>query len=67
MDRQDTRRLSVPGPASHRAAVYFLVQLIVAWVFVPSYSLVTNSISDLGETSCGGYGSPAICSPRWWL
>jgi hypothetical membrane protein len=49
------------------AAVYFVVQIIVAWVFIPSYSLVSNSISDLGETSCGGYGSPAICSPRWWL
>jgi hypothetical membrane protein len=49
------------------AAVYFLIQLIVAWVFIPSYSLVSNSISDLGVTSCGSYGSPTICSPRWWL
>ncbi|HEY1827112.1 MAG TPA: DUF998 domain-containing protein [Acidimicrobiales bacterium] len=49
------------------ATLYFLVQLIAAWVFTPSYSLVSNTISDLGETSCGGYGSPAICSPRWWL
>jgi hypothetical membrane protein len=49
------------------ASLYFLIQIIVAWVFVPSYSLVSNTISDLGETSCRGYGSPAICSPRWWL
>ncbi len=56
------------GPAIFTVAtVYFVVQVVVAWVFIPSYSLVTNSISDLGETSCGGYGSPAICSPRWWL
>lgn len=56
------------GPAIFMAAtLYFLVQLIAAWVFTPSYSLVSNTISDLGETSCGGYGSPAICSPRWWL
>jgi hypothetical membrane protein len=56
------------GPAIFTAAsLYFLVQVIVAWVFLPSYSLASNSISDLGETSCGGYGSPAICSPRWWL
>ncbi len=56
------------GPAIFMAAtVYFLIQLIVAWVFTPSYSLVSNSISDLGETSCGRYGSPALCSPRWWL
>jgi hypothetical membrane protein len=56
------------GPAVFMAAaLYFVVQLIVAWVFVPSYSLVSNTISDLGETSCGGYGSPGMCSPRWWL
>ncbi len=56
------------GPAIFTAAViYFLIQIIVAWVFMPSYSLVSNSISDLGETSCGGYGSPPMCSPRWWL
>jgi hypothetical membrane protein len=56
------------GPAIFTAAAfYFLIQIIVAWVFIPSYSLVSNTISDLGETSCGGYGSPPICSPRWWL
>jgi hypothetical membrane protein len=49
------------------ASLYFVIQIIVAWVFIPSYSLVSNSISDLGETSCGGYGSPGMCSPRWWL
>ena len=56
------------GPAIFTAAaLYFVIQIIVAWVFIPSYSLVSNSISDLGETSCGGYGSPGMCSPRWWL
>jgi hypothetical membrane protein len=56
------------GPAIFTAAaLYFVVQIIAAWVFTPSYSLVSNSISDLGETSCGGYSSPGICSPRWWL
>jgi len=56
------------GPGIFTAAsLYFVVQIIVAWVFIPSYSLVSNSISDLGETSCGGYGSPGMCSPRWWL
>jgi hypothetical membrane protein len=56
------------GPAIFTAAAfYFVVQIIVAWVFIPSYSLVSNSISDLGETSCGGYGAPGMCSPRWWL
>jgi len=56
------------GPVIFTAAtLYFVVQIIVAWVFVPHYSLVSNSISDLGDTSCGGYGSPGMCSPRWWL
>lgn len=56
------------GPAIFMvASLYFLIQVIAAWVFTPGYSLVSNSISDLGESSCGGYGSPAICSPRWWL
>jgi hypothetical membrane protein len=56
------------GPAIFTAAtLFFLIQIIVAWVFTPSYSLVSNSISDLGESSCGGYGSPPMCSPRWWL
>ena len=56
------------GPALFTAAaLYFLIQIIVAWVFIPSYSLVSNTISDLGETSCGGYGSLTMCSPRWWL
>ena len=56
------------GPAIFTAAsLYFLIQVIAAWVFIPGYSLVSNSISDLGVTSCGGYGSPPICSPRWWL
>jgi hypothetical membrane protein len=56
------------GPAIFTAAtLYFIVQIIVAWVFVPSYTLVSNSISDLGDTSCGDYGSPGMCSPRWWL
>ena len=49
------------GPAIFTAAaLYFVVQIIAAWVFIPSYSLVSNSISDLGETSCGGYGSPGM-------
>ncbi len=56
------------GPAIFTAAsLYFLIQVIVAWIFSPSYSLVSNTISDLGETSCGGYGAPPMCSPRWWL
>ena len=56
------------GPAIFvAAALWFLIQIIVAWVFSPSYSLVSNTISDLGETSCRGSYGNGMCSPRWWL
>lgn len=46
------------------SALYFYAQIAVAWVFHPSYSLVLNSISDLGNTSCGKYDGHLACSPR---
>ena len=56
------------GPAIFTAAgTWFVVQIIVAWVFSPKYSLVSNSISDLGETSCGGSYGNGMCSPRSWV
>jgi hypothetical membrane protein len=42
------------------SALYFIVQIVVASVWLPSYSWFSNSISDLGNTSCG----PKLCSPR---
>jgi hypothetical membrane protein len=41
---------------------YFAAQVLVAWVFRPQYSFVTNVISDLGNTACPPPGS-GICSP----
>jgi hypothetical membrane protein len=41
---------------------YFAAQVLVAWVFRPQYSFVTNVISDLGNTACPPAGS-GICSP----
>jgi hypothetical membrane protein len=38
---------------------YFAAQVLVAWVFRPQYSFVSNVISDLGNTACSN-----ICSPR---
>src|SRR4029077_18142736 len=41
--------------------------VFVAWIWRnPSYSLRTNTISDLGNTVCGDYGKPAlhVCSTR---
>jgi len=40
---------------------YFAAQVLVAWIFLPPYSFVTNVISDLGNSAC----TPGICSPRW--
>ncbi len=42
---------------------YFIIQLIVGIQFSPRYSLANNTISDLGNTVCGTYGSRAVCSP----
>jgi hypothetical membrane protein len=42
---------------------YFAAQVLVAWVFRPQYSFLSNRISDLGNTGCPPPGSN-ICSPR---
>lgn len=42
---------------------YFAAQILVAWVFRPSYSFTANVISDLGNTACPPPHS-GICSPR---
>ena len=41
---------------------YFAAQVLVAWVFRPQYSFVSNAISDLGNTACPPPHSN-ICSP----
>lgn len=49
------------------SALYFYAQIFVAWVFNPShapYNVVSNTISDLGNTVCGPYGREYVCSPR---
>jgi hypothetical membrane protein len=43
---------------------YFAAQVLVAWVFRPQYSFVSNVISDLGNSGCPPPGSN-ICSPRY--
>jgi hypothetical membrane protein len=40
--------------------LYFIAQIVVASVWLPSYSWFNNTISDLGNTSCGS----TLCSPR---
>ena len=41
---------------------YFAAQVLVAWVFRPQYSFVSNAISDLGNTACPPPHS-GICLP----
>jgi hypothetical membrane protein len=43
---------------------YFAAQVLVAWVFRPQYSFISNAISDLGNTACPPKDSN-ICSPRY--
>ncbi len=41
---------------------YFIVQLLVSLNFSPSYSLSQNTISDLGNSTCGIYSDKLVCS-----
>jgi hypothetical membrane protein len=48
------------------AAQFFVAQVVVASAWTAPFSLRTNVISDLGNTSCGPYpnaSSPFVCSP----
>src|SRR5258708_13507237 len=44
---------------------YYIVQIAAAgfWAQGSSYSWDHNTISDLGNTHCGLYGSRFVCSP----
>lgn len=42
---------------------YFIVQTVVAVAWERPFSLRTNTISDLGNTTCGPYGDRFVCSP----
>lgn len=59
-----TDRYPPVGPALWMLSLqYFIVQLVVAAAWKTHYSLLTNTISDLGNTACGIYGSRPVCSP----
>lgn len=54
----------VAGAAAWTASVvFFIVQAIAQAASARPFSLTTNLISDLGNTSCG----PAVCSPLYLL
>jgi hypothetical membrane protein len=52
------------GPVLYVASIqYFLAQVLVAAQWSRPYSISRNTISDLGNTACGPYGSRLVCSP----
>jgi hypothetical membrane protein len=59
-----TEKYPFVGPTFWIASLqYYIVQIIVAVAWSTSYSLRLNTISDLGNTVCGLYGSRYVCSP----
>lgn len=44
-------------------SLWFVVQYVVASAWSPGFSLLHNSISDLGNTACGVQQQAYICSP----
>ncbi len=63
--QQFVDRYPLLGPAVWvLSIIYFAAQLATAWVWHPAYSVVRNTISDLGNTTCGDYRGSFVCSPR---
>lgn len=59
-----TDRFPLVGPTFWILSIqYFLTTIIVARDWHPRYSFAQNTISDLGNTACGAYGSRQVCSP----
>src|SRR5579862_784774 len=58
-------RYPLVGPAFWIASVqFFITMLLVALAWPTHYSILNNTISDLGNTACGVYGGRYVCSPR---
>jgi hypothetical membrane protein len=59
-----TDRYPLIGPSVWILSIqYFVVQIIVALHYTPTYSVRFNTISDLGNTVCGIYSGRVVCSP----
>ncbi len=59
-----TDRYPYVGPLFWMVSVqYYIVQIIVASAWLIPYSLLHNTISDLGNTACGIYDGRQVCSP----
>lgn len=63
--RDFTDRYPWVGPVVFTLSfLYFVAQAVVGWVWHPPYSLISDTISDLGNTHCGLYRGNYVCSPR---
>ena len=69
LEGRDRARWRRAGIVWFCAIQFFIVQMIATWRWTAPFSLVTNNISDLGNTSCDMYpavGGTFICSP-WYV
>ena len=64
-----TDRFPLIGPAFWIASIQYFIAMFVAAVSWPThYSVLQNTISDLGNTSCGLYSGRYVCSPDYiWM
>ncbi len=52
------------GPAFWIASLQYFITMTIVGMFWPThYSLLANTISDLGNTACGVYDGRYVCSP----
>ncbi len=59
-----TDRFPFVGPALWIVSFqYYVVQIIAAAAWKIPYSIINNTISDLGNTVCGDYSGRFVCSP----
>ena len=64
MIRIFTDRYPLIGPIVWMLSVqYFIIQLITALDWSTPFSVLRNTISDLGNTVCGVYDARYVCSP----
>src|SRR6266540_3927025 len=72
MEARATTLVAVGAGCWLLTLVYFAAQPVVAAAWDPPYSVAANTISDLGNTSCGVFDRPDgtsayVCSPRHTL
>lgn len=64
-----TNHYPLIGPAFWTVSIqYFVTMAIIAAAWTNHYSLINNTISDLGNTACGIYVDRFVCSPGYsWM